>query len=125
MTPEELQKLLGLAEQGKTRALAEHAARLQDCAALAQERAALAEGMQAGGGDFTALARWQNWIQAEKRRLDQALQQAEMAAEESRKRALHASARVQALDILLERARAVALRQNRRRAEQNGVPPDA
>ena len=124
MTPEDLEKLLVLAEQTKARDLAAYAQQVQQKQALEQARAEL-DARRQGGADFVALARWQNWVSREQARLAAAIREIGEAMDESRARAVRASARVQALEMLLERARLAALRQSRRRAEQNGVPPDA
>ncbi len=124
MTPEDLEKLLVLAEQTKARDLAAYAQQVQQKQALEQARAEL-DARRQGGADFVALARWQNWVSREQARLAAAIREIGEAMGESRARAVRASARVQALEMLLERARLAALRQSRRRAEQNGVPPDA
>ncbi len=124
MTPEDLEKLLVLAEQAKARDLAVYAQQVQEKQALEQARAEL-DARRQGSAAFVALARWQNWVCRERERLTAELQRIGEAMDDSRARAVRASARVQALEMLLERARLAALRQNRRRAEQNGVPPDA
>lgn len=129
MTPAEIRKLLPLAEQGKSRDLALYAKWMQALERIAAEQAALEQKSrsfaQVDGQDFGATARWQNWAQQQTRRLLVEAQQATVEKEACRKQAVTSAARVQALELLLQQARAAELLQHRRRAEQNGVPPDA
>ena len=129
MTPTEVRKLISLAEHGKTRDMAIYA---QTCRKL--------DGLQAQiddlrtekhkhdlsrGGDLGTLARWQRWADAEIAKLQSQHYDAKAEKEAARLVALRSVAKVQALEILLKRALKEEAMTKRRRAEQNGQPPDA
>ncbi len=127
MTPAEIRKLLALAEQGKSRDLALYAQQVQAAEAVAARKQALLQGLRETPAlqDYAASARWQRWSEQEMRRLQTESRRIEVEKEARRKTASTAVARVQALELLLEKARKADIQQARRRAEQNGVPPDA
>ena len=127
MTPAEIRKLLALAEQGKSRDLALYAQQMQAAEAVAARKQALLQGLRETPAlqDYAASARWQRWSEQEMRRLQTESRRIEVEKEARRKTAATAVARVQALELLLEKARKADIQQARRRAEQNGAPPDA
>ncbi len=129
MTPTEVRKLISLAEHGKTRDMAIYA---QACSKLdglqAQIDGLFADKHQHGlsrGSDLNTLARWQRWTEAEITKLQSQHQDIETEKEAARLVALRSAAKVQALEILLKKALKEEVLINRRRAEQNGQPPDA
>jgi len=127
VTPAEIRKLLALAEQGKSRDLALYAQQVQAAEAVSARKQALLEGLRETPAlqDYAASARWQRWSEQEMRRLQAESRRIEVEKEARRKTAATAVARVQALELLLEKALKADIQQARRRAEQNGVPPDA
>ncbi len=129
MTPTEVRKLISLAEHGKTRDLAVYA---QACSKLeglqAQINVMRADKRQydlSSGGDLNALARWQRWAEAEINQLQSQQHEATGEKEAARMIAVRSVAKVQALEILLKKALKEEILIKRRRAEQNGQPPDA
>lgn len=129
MTPAEIQRLVPLVEQAKARDLAVFSATLREIEDLEQKITALHHDMQrnslADTNNFAVIARWQNWADAEVDQLERAVSVAKQASEAARKVALRSSAKVRAVEMLLKTALKEQLQTNRRRAEQNGVPPDA
>ncbi len=129
MTADDLRRLLVLAQKMQQRDLAYFAACLRERRALEQAgsdlRARAFHPATVAGQDLAVVARWQNWTGQRLGELADELARAQARQEESRRRAQTAAARVQALETLLQRAEFRALQKNRRRAEQNGVPPDA
>lgn len=129
MTPTEVRKLISLAEHGKTRDMAIYA---QTCSKLDGLQAQI-DGLRldkqkhdlSRGGDLNALARWQRWTEAEITKLRLQHREIEAEKEAARLVALRSVAKVQALEILLKKALKEETLINRRRAEQNGQPPDA
>ncbi len=129
MTPTEVRKLISLAEHGKIRDMAIYA---QTCRKLDGLQAQI-DGVRADkqehdlsrGGDLNALARWERWTEAEITKLQSQHQEIEAEKETTRLVALRSVAKVQALEILLKKALKEEILINRRRAEQNGQPPDA
>lgn len=129
MTPSDIRKLISLAEHGKTRDLAIYAKsckRLEDLGLQTDAiRANKRQNAVVSGGNFKNAALWQQWADAEIQKL-QVKQLAEIVEKEHfRQIAFKSSAKVQALEMLLKTALKELLLTNRRRAEQNGLPPDA
>ena len=129
MTPTEVQKLISLAEHGKTRDITIYA---QACSKLDSLQSQIdmlhADKRQhdlSGGGDLNALARWQRWAETEINILQSQHHEATGVKEAARQIAVKSVAKVQALEILLKKALKEELLIKRRRAEQNGQPPDA
>ncbi|MBL4872818.1 MAG: hypothetical protein JKY41_05345 [Rhodobacteraceae bacterium] len=129
MTPTEVRKLISLAEHGKTRDIAIFA---RACCKLdvlqTQIEALRADKHRHGlsrGGDLNALARWQRWAESEIDKLQSHHQEAISEKETARLVAVRSAAKVQALEILLKKALKEEILIKRRRAEQNGQPPDA
>ncbi|PCJ74534.1 MAG: hypothetical protein COA53_09170 [Rhodobacteraceae bacterium] len=129
MTPTEVRKLISLAEHGKTRDMAIYAQycgkldALQaqiDCVHTDKRKHDLSR-----GGDLNTFARWQRWAGAEIAKLQSQHYDAKAEKEAARLVALRSVAKVQALEILLKRALKEEVMTKRRRAEQNGQPPDA
>lgn len=129
MTPAEIRKLQSLAEQGKARDLARFASALRHHEGLIQQiddiRADGHRNSLAAGNDFGVIARWQQWATQETKRLESEARQASLEIEELRLIAVKSSAKVNALEILLEKSLKAQLLNARRRAEQNGIQPDA
>ena len=129
MTPSDIRKLISLVEHGKNRDLATYA---KSCERF-DETARQIESIQidkrqnavVSEGHFKALALWQRWAETELRK--KLVQQQTEALEKERLRqvAFKSSAKVQALEMLLKTALKEQLSTSRRRAEQNGVSPDA
>lgn len=129
MTPSEIRKLIDLAEQGKTRDIAlyahisrQHNELLNQLGALqSQNRKHCLKNTM----DFSAVARWKRWNEIEVTNLHARANTVLKNKESARKVAAKSAAKVQALEYLLKKALKVELQINRRRAEQNGQPPDA
>lgn len=121
-----LQKVLLVAGQIKLREQAKLAHMQKALSTLALEAAALKASRNAAipesGEDFAATARWQDWANARRNQLGQlqAARSAEVAVQ--RKAAGESCARVDVLEGLLKKAKARALLEERRRAENNGQP---
>ena len=129
MTPSDIRKLISLAEHGKTRDLAIYAKSCNRLDNLALEtesiRTSKRQNAVVNDGNFKTAALWQRWAEMEIGKL-QGKQQVEMLEKERfRQIAFKSSAKVQALGMLLKAALKEQLLTNRRRAEQNGLPPDA
>jgi len=129
LTPTEVRKLVALAEHGKSRDMAIYA---QSCSKIegiqAKINALHADKRQqnlSGDGDFNALARWQRWSETEIAKLQSLHNEAAKEKEVARQVAVKSVAKVQALEILLKKALKEDILIKRRRAEQNGQPPDA
>ena len=125
----EVRKLVALAEHGKSRDMAIYA---QACGKLeglqAQIDALHADKRQhslSSDGDLNALARWLRWSEAEIGKFQSQHTEAAMEKEAARKVAVKSVAKVQALETLLKKALKEDILIKRRRAEQNGQPPDA
>jgi len=129
LTPTEVRKLIALAEHGKTRDMAIYAELSRKLDDLYSKIEALnAEKNQHGlsnSGDFNVLARWQRWADIEISKLQAASQKAAKEKDAARQIAIKSVAKVQGLETLLEKALKEELVLKRRRAEQNGQPPDA
>lgn len=129
MTPAEIRKLQSLAEQGKARDLARFASALRYREDLVQQvtdiQADSHRNSLADGNEFGVIARWQQWATQETHRLESEARQTSLEIEEFRLIAAKSSAKVNALEILLEKSLKAQLLNDRRRAEQNGVQPDA
>ena len=129
MNPTEVRKLVALAEHGKSRDMAIYAQACNKLEGLqAQIDALHADKRQHGlssGGDLNALARWQRWAEAEIDKLRSQHNEAAREKEVARQVAVKSVAKVQALEILLKKALKEDILIKRRRAEQNGQPPDA
>ena len=129
MTPTEIRELRSLAEHGKTRDMAIYAQACSKLDALqAQINASQADKSQhrlIGDGDLNAHARWQRWAEAEINKLQSQHQEAGKEKEAARQIAVKSVAKVQALEMLLKKALKEEVLIKRRRAEQNGQPPDA
>lgn len=129
MTPSEIRKLISLAEHGKTRDIAIYAkacGKLEDT--LAKISALNADKRQhslASGSNFNAIALWQRWAEGEANKLESQHLDASREKETARQIAVKSLAKVQALEILLKKALKEDVLIKRRRAEQNGQPPDA
>lgn len=129
MTPAEIRKLQALAEQGKARDLAKFASAKRHRERLIQQvddiRADGHRNSLAAGNEFGVIARWQQWAVLETKRLESEARQASLEIEGLRLIAAKSSAKVNAMEILLKKSLKAQLLNDRRRAEQNGVPPDA
>ncbi len=129
MTPDQIRILRGLAEQKKTRDMAEltekqRQVQLADqvIVSLADKVSTASENIKAG--DLATTARWLGWAGQEKTRLMQARQTMEEAAQSSRKTAAHSDAKTRVIDDLLAKAEKHELLEDRRRAERMGREPD-
>lgn len=129
MTPTEVRKLISLAEQGKARDMAIYAQVCSKLDGLQTQIGGLNADKQkhglSRGGDLNALARWQRWAETEITKLQSQYRKIETEKEAARLVALRSTAKVQALETLLKKALKEEVLVNRRRAEQNGQPPDA
>ncbi len=129
MTPSEIRKLVELAEYGKTKDLAIYANHVQKTEAISRKihdlNADVRRNALSSGHDLAVSARWHAWAESEQQKLEGKAHEAAHDKELARKLAVKSSARVQALEMLLKKALAEQLILNRRRAEQNNVPPDA
>lgn len=129
MKPVEIEKLIALAEEHKARDLSAYAERMQKVNAIKRSiedlKADIRQISLGSRNDFVVIARWQGWAEQKQQRLEHDVFEAVQAAEELRHVAVKSSARVHALEILLKKSRHEQLQLHRRRAEQNGMPPDA
>lgn len=129
MTPTEIQKLINLAEHGKTRDIAIYAGTCSKLDRLQKKilslQADIRKGVGREGENLNAHARWQHWAQLEEGKLKQKYSGAEDEKEAARQVAMKSVAKVQALEILLKKSLKEDILLKRRRAEQNGQPPDA
>lgn len=129
MTPSEIRKLINLAEQGKARDIALFASISRQHNTLLTELDTIqSQNRQHGlhnAMDFNAIARWKRWNDVEIINLQARVNAILAKKGPARKNAAKSAAKVQALEFLLKKALKVELQKNRRRAEQNGQPPDA
>jgi len=129
VTPAQVRKLIPLAEHGKSRDMDNYARKCIKVEEIRGEIDVIRAGKRqydpSNGGDFNALARWQRWVDAEISKLGSQHQISESEKEAARLVAIKSAAKVQALESLLKRALKEELVRKRRRAEQNGQPPDA
>lgn len=129
MRSNQIRKLIDLAENGKTRDVALFVKASNECRDLVEQLELIQK--QIGQHkfndeiDFSAIARWQRWNDAETKRLHARISEAVESKSKSRKIATKSAAKVQVLETLLKKALKVEVQANRRRAEQNGQPPDA
>jgi len=126
MTPAALIKLQSMAVQVEMRAMAALRRALDDVAQLHASQAAL-DATQAelyGAETMVVGAAYGDWLRVEQGRITQALRKSEALAQAARGGARLSLSRRQVLDGLLKQAKGEALMLERRRAEQNGVPPD-
>lgn len=129
MNPTEVRKLIGLAEHGKTRDMAIYAKACRKLENIQAQITALnTDKLQlylSHGGDPSSLARWQRWADIKVEKLESQQQSAVQEKEAARQVAVKSVAKVQALEALHKKALKKDLIIKRRRAEQNGQPPDA
>lgn len=129
MTPLEVRKLIALAEHGKTRDMAIYAQACSKLEGVQTQIDALNANKRkydmSGGDNLNALARWQRWARLEANRLQSQHHDAAREKETARQVAMKSVAKVQALETLLKKALKEEVMIKRRRAEQNGQPPDA
>ncbi len=129
MTPDQIRILLGLAEQKKTRDMAELTEKQRQIQQADQVISALSDQVNATSAnikaaDLATTARWLGWAGQEKTRLMQSRKTIENAAETARKAAAHSDAKTRVIDGLLAKAEKHELIENRRRAERMGREPD-
>ncbi len=129
MKSSDINKLIDLAEIGKTRDIALFAKINRECSDLKAQCETIQmrnrqDSLQ-GTTDFNAIARWQRWNESEITRLHDRIGALTDEKGVARKIAAKSAAKVQALEILLKKSVKTDLQTNRRRAEQNGQPPDA
>lgn len=127
MTPADIRKLQDLAEQGKLRDLAIYSKFVQrhgDIMRQVDDLQARVDNNE-DTSDLTALVRWESWAERERTKLVAMADAMHVEKENARKVAVKSAAKVEALGILLKDALKAQLILNRRRAEQNGMPPDA
>ena len=129
MTPAEIEKLRALAEQAKLRDVAAYVRISGDLEMIDHQiRTLTAERRKhslATTQDFRSIATWQRWADKEMAKLVETSGHIAMEKERCRNEALQSSAKVQVLKFLGKKASKYVVLQNRKRAEQNGRPPDA
>lgn len=127
MTPADIRKLQGLAEQGKLRDLAIYSKFVQRHGDIMRQLDDLRARVDNNEdtSDLTALVRWESWAERERLKLVVLADAMDAEKEAARKVAVKSAAKVEALGILLKDVLKAQLMLNRRRAEQNGMPPDA
>jgi len=129
LTPTEVRKLISLAEHGKTRDITIYAKacdKLEDTLTkISVLEADKRQHSLASGSNFNAIALWQRWAEGEASKLEAQHLEASSDKEAARQIAVKSLAKVQALEILLKKALKEDVLIKRRRAEQNGQPPDA
>lgn len=126
MTPQALKQLQSMAAQVEKRDLAALRMARDRLDRLQAAQAAL-DATQAdlyGAESLVVGAAYGDWLHLELARLRSAIARAEAALETARTGAGRSFARRQLLDGLLKHARYEGLMQERRRAEQNGMPPE-
>lgn len=127
MTSQHLSHLKELAEKHLDKELALHSEMVRRVDAIKKEMQSLRQQCDdpvAPNDVFTA-ARWKIWAEEKHKRLECALHVATKEADQTRDVARKSFARVKALEQLLENSKYDALMRDRRRAEQNNLPPDA
>ncbi|MCF6305158.1 MAG: hypothetical protein L3J33_07295 [Rhodobacteraceae bacterium] len=129
MTPDQIRILLGLAEQKKTRDMAELTQKQREIRQADQVISSLENQVDTTSQnikatDLATTARWLGWAGQEKSRLLQARKTIENAAESARKIAAHSDAKTRVIDDLLAKAEKHELLEDRRRAERMGREPD-
>ncbi len=129
MTPEEIRKLLSLATTIMDRDIANFANASKRLELLKLEiDQFLKDSMRQQSQVttcFKTIAVFQGWVEKEKQKYDLRRRELVSIVEQARAPAMTSSARVQSLELLLKKAERNELMENRKRAEQNGVPPDA
>jgi len=126
MTPQVLKKLQSMAGQVELRDMAKLRHALGQAAKLRAAQAAL-DATQAelyGADTLTVGAAYGDWLHLEQARIQRALRRAEGLADAARAGAQRSLSRRQVIEGLLAGAEDEALKLERRRAEQNGMPED-
>ena len=126
MTPDVLKKLQSMAGQVELRDMAKLRHALGQAAKLRAAQAAL-DATQAelyGADTLIVGAAYGDWLHLEQARIQRALRRAEGLAETARTGAQRSLSRRQVIEGLLAGAEDEALKLERRRAEQNGMPED-
>lgn len=127
MKTAELKKLLDLANRAKDRDLAAYSALRNACEALLEEADNIKQksSVQNIDENLGASLQWQSWILRKLADLDHKITAANQQEEASRTVAQKSAAKVEAITFLIKKSAAIELRDDRRRAEQDGLPPDA
>ena len=125
MKTAELKKLLDLAERAKERDLAVFSAFRSAREALADEAANIKRKSATESADIGASMQWQSWSLRKLAELDVKIAAAVEQEESARSIAQKSAAKVEAIIFLIKKSTAIELHDDRRRAEQDGLPPDA
>lgn len=129
MTAEELGKLLHLAEQKKARDLASYATSLHKIEGFKAEISALTDKKHHIGTHSTdavlVVARWNIWADKQIQHFEILINATRQEAEILRAQAAKSTGKVLGIEMLQEKVALEYKLLQRRRAEQNGVPPDA
>ncbi len=129
MTLAEIEKLRALAEQAKLRDVAAYVSVSGDLEKIDHQIRTLGIERRNKGlvtaNDFKSIAVWQRWAESEMTKLEHRRHHVALKKEQRRHEAMRSSAKVRSLEMLSKKASKEAVLQNRKRAEQNGLPPDA
>lgn len=129
MTLAEIEKLRALAEQAKLRDVAAYVSVSGDLEKIDHQIRTLGIERRNKGlvtaNDFKSIAVWQRWAESEMTKLEHSRNHVALEKEQRRHEAMRSSAKVRSLEMLSKKASKEAVLQNRKRAEQNGLPPDA
>lgn len=122
----ELKKLLNLADRAKDRDLAAFSILKLAREKLSSEAADIKQKSSVSNSEANAASlQWQSWSLRKLAELDQKIAKAGGDEETARLIAQKSAAKVEAIKFLLKKSAAIELHDNRRRAEQDGLPPDA
>ena len=125
MKTAELKKLLDLANRAKDRDLAVFSAFKTAREALSKEAADIKHKSAAEGADAVASLQWQSFSLRKLAELETKIAAASAQEEDARAIAQKSAAKVEAIKFLIKKSSVIELHDNRRRAEQDGLPPDA
>ena len=125
MKTSELKKLLDLASRAKDRDLAMFLALKTAREELSNEANDIKQKSAVVDGNFGASLQWQSWRLRKLADLDRKIADASAREEDVRAIAQKSAAKVEAIKSLIKKSSAIELHDDRRRAEQDGLPPDA
>lgn len=128
MNVADLRQLLSVVEQLKTRDIAQYSLISTQRKEIQNRIKHLQDNISGNNFSdeyFDQIAAWQRWAELEKQKLNERLHRLSDEEERSKIAAQKALAKVRSVEILLERSLRKELVENRKRAEQYGMPPDA
>ncbi|MGE4610071.1 MAG: hypothetical protein AAED33_01490 [Paracoccaceae bacterium] len=128
MVPNEIQSLVDITQQIKIRDITKYAGICRAIEEMQKQIGAISADKHRQiicGADLHSFAKWQRWSDTEIEKLRTKIQETANEKEAARKLAANSQAKVQVLELLLKKARSEQIQKARRRAEQDGRPPDA